>query len=138
VNPLDLLKDPSLVQSMTINEKLISSFQVAILGMVIVFGILYLLMLAIRIVKNICYSEQLDFAEERSDIQRKDIELETEIKREDEKIAAIIAAIMSREDVKKSSKFKIRKASKVEDNISVWGKFARGGKLTENSKGELL
>ncbi|MCF8000715.1 MAG: OadG family protein [Halanaerobiales bacterium] len=136
MNPLELLRDPSLVQSMTLSEKLISGLQVAILGMSIVFTILILLMLVLKLLE-IIFSEDMDFKEDVSETQTTVPEYEPEIDRNDEKVAAIMAAIMSLENVSKS-KFRIKKITRTEDDVPIWGRVARGGGITENNKGELL
>jgi len=136
VNPLELLRDPSLVQSMTLSEKLISGLQVAILGMSIVFTILILLMLVLKLLE-IVFSEDMDFKEDVSETQTTVPEYEPEIDRNDEKVAAIMAAIMSLENVSKG-KFRIRKITRTKDDVPIWGRVARGGGISENNKGELL
>lgn len=136
MNPLELLRDPTLVQTMTLSEKLISGLQVAILGMSIVFIILILLMLVLKFLE-IFFSEDMDFKEDISETQTTVPEYEPEIDRNDEKVAAIMAAIMSLEDVSKS-KFRIRKITRTKDDVPIWGRVARGGGITENNKGELL
>lgn len=136
MNPLELLRDPTLVQSMTLSEKLISGLQVAILGMSIVFIILILLMLVLKFLE-IFFSEDMDFKEDISETQKTVPEYEPEIDRNDEKVAAIMAAVMSLDDVSKS-KFRIRKITRTKDDVPIWGRVARGGGITENNKGELL
>ncbi len=138
MNPLELLRDPTLVQSMTLSEKLISGLQVAILGMSIVFTILILLMLVLKILEVI-FSEDMDFKEDLSETQTQTAtpEYEPEIDRNEEKVAAIMAAVMSLEDVSKS-KFRIRKITRTKDDVPIWGRVARGGGISENNKGELL
>ena len=136
MNPLELLRDPSLVQSMTLSEKLISGLQVAILGMSIVFTILLLLMLVLKLLEVI-FSEDMDFKEDLSETQTSKPEYEPEIDRNDDKVAAIMAAVMSLEDVSKS-KFRIRKITRTKDDVPIWGRVARGGVISENNKGELL
>ena len=136
MNPLELLRDPSLVQSMTLSEKLISGLQVAILGMSIVFTILILLMLVLKLLE-IVFSEDMDFKEDVSETQTTVPEYEPEIDRNDEKVAAIMAAIMSLENVSKG-KFRIRKITRTKDDVPIWGRVARGGGISENNKGELL
>ena len=138
MNPLELLRDPNLVQSMTLNQKLVSGLQVAILGMVIVFIILFLLMIVVNILKRIFYSEKMDFREDATQIQPKVPEIEPTTGKKEEKIAAIMAAISSLEDVGKKSKYRIRKIKRVNDDVPIWGRAARGGGISENNKGELL
>ena len=136
MNPLELLRDPSLVQSMTLSEKLISGLQVAILGMSIVFTILLLLMLVLKLLE-IIFSEDMNFKEDLSETQTTTPEYEPKIDSNDEKVAAIVAAVMSLENVSKS-KFRIRKITRTKDDVPIWGRVARGGGITENNKGELL
>lgn len=136
MNPLELLRDPSLVQSMSLGEKLISGLQVAILGMSIVFTILILLMLVLKFLE-IAFSEDMDFKEDISETKTPVPEFEPEISKKEEKVAAIMAAIMSLEDVSKS-KFRIKKITRTDDDVPIWGRVARGGGITENNKGELL
>lgn len=138
MNPLELLRDPTLVQSMTLNEKLISGLQVAILGMAIVFLILFLLMVVLKILKKIFYTEKMDFKEDATQIQPKVPDIEPEMEREDKKVAAIMAAIMSLEDFSKKGQFRIKKIKRVKDDVPIWGRVARGGGISENNKGELL
>ena len=138
MNPLELLRDPSLVQSMTLSEKLISGLQVAILGMAIVFVILFLLMVVLKILKKIFYSEKMDFKEDSTQIQPKVPDVELEVDHKEEKVAAIMAAIMSLEGTGGKSKFRIRKITRVKDDVPIWGRVARGGGISENNKGELL
>jgi len=138
VNPLELLRDPTLVQSMTLSEKLLSGLQVAILGMAIVFFILFLLMLVLNILKRIFYSEKMDFKEDTTQVQPKVPDVETKVNRREEKVAAIMAAIMSMEDMTQKGKFRIRKITRVKDDVPIWGRIARGGGISENNKGELL
>ncbi|HKL12572.1 MAG TPA: OadG family protein [Halanaerobiales bacterium] len=138
MNPLELLRDPTLVQSMTLSEKLLSGLQVAILGMAIVFFILFLLMLVLNILKRIFYSEKMDFKEDTTQVQPKVPDVETKVNRREEKVAAIMAAIMSMEDMTQKGKFRIRKITRVKDDVPIWGRIARGGGISENNKGELL
>jgi sodium pump decarboxylase gamma subunit len=121
---------------MTLSEKLISGLQVAILGMSIVFTILLLLMLVLKLLEVI-FSEDMDFKEDLSETQTSKPEYEPEIDRNDDKVAAIMAAVMSLEDVSKS-KFRIRKITRTKDDVPIWGRVARGGGISENNKGELL
>ncbi|MFO7815083.1 MAG: OadG family transporter subunit [Halanaerobiales bacterium] len=136
MNPLELLREPSLVRSMTLSEKLISGFQVAILGMSIVFIILILLMLVLKFLEK-RFSEEMDFKEDISETKTTVPEFEPEIDRNNEKVAAIMAAVMSLEDVSRS-KFRIRKITRTNHEVPIWGRVARGGGITENNKGELL
>jgi len=136
VNPLDLLRDPNLVQSMTLNQKLISGLQVAILGMLIVFLILFLLMIVVNILKKIFYSEKIDFKEDAKKVEPKVADLEPDIDHKKE-VAAIMAAIMSIESSSKQKKFKIKKITRVKDDVPIWGRVTRGG-ISANHKGELL
>ena len=139
MNPLELLRDPSLVQSMTISEKMISGLMVAILGMAIVFLVLFLLMIVVNILKKAFYSEDMSFKEDKSKAisQSKTPVIEPEIDDNNEKVAAIMAAIMSLDGMK-SSNFRIKKIKRTNDDVPIWGRVARGGGITENNKGELL
>lgn len=139
MNPLELLRDPSLVQSMTIGEKMISGLMVAILGMAIVFLVLFLLMIVVNILKKAFYSEDMSFKEDktRTPSQTKTPVAEPEYDDNNEKVAAIMAAIMSLESMK-SSNFRIKKIKRTNDDVPIWGRVARGGGITENNKGELL
>ncbi|MCF8008718.1 MAG: OadG family protein [Halanaerobiales bacterium] len=138
MNPLELLKDPSLVQSMTISEKLISGLMVAILGMVIVFMILFLLLLVLNILKKLFYSEKMIFKEDGKKMVKSAPDIKLNDDKKKEKVAAIIAAINSIDSFSKKDKYKIKQIKRVNDDVPIWGKVARGGKITENNKGELL
>lgn len=136
MNPLELLRDPNLVQSMTLNQKLISGLQVAILGMLIVFLILFLLMIVVNILKKLFYSEKMDFKEDTTQVQPKVADIEPKLDHKEE-VAAIMAAIMSMESTGKKKKFRIKKITRVKDDVPIWGRVTRGG-ISANNKGELL
>jgi len=139
VNPLELLRDPSLVQSMTLSEKMISGLMVAILGMAIVSLVLFLLMILVELLKKSFYSEDMSFKEDKSRVSSKSKTpvSEPEFDDNNEKVAAIMAAIMSLDGMK-SSNFRIKKIKRTNDDVPIWGRVARGGGITENNKGELL
>ncbi|MGM0445021.1 MAG: OadG family protein [Bacillota bacterium] len=137
MNPLELLRDPSLVQSMTISEKMISGLMVAILGMAIVFLVLFLLMIVVDILKKAFYSKDLSFKEDRARVKTKIQVTEPEFDDQNEKVAAIMAAIMSLDGMNKEN-FRIKKIKRTNDDVPIWGRVARGGGISENNKGELL
>jgi hypothetical protein len=80
----------------------------------------------------------MDFKEDATQIQPKVPDIEPEMEREDKKVAAIMAAIMSLEDFSKKGQFRIKKIKRVKDDVPIWGRVARGGGISENNKGELL
>lgn len=137
MNPLELLRDPSLVQSMTINEKMISGLMVALLGMAIVFLVLFLLMIVVGILKKAFYSEDMSFKEDKAKVQTKTQVAEPEFDDQNEKVAAIMAAIMSLDGMNKGD-FRIKRIKRTNDDVPIWGRVARGGGISENNKGELL
>jgi sodium pump decarboxylase gamma subunit len=124
---------------MTLSEKMISGLMVAILGMAIVFLVLFLLMIVVDILKKAFYSEDMSFKEDKSKApsQSKTTVVEPEFDDNNEKVAAIMAAIMSLDGMK-SSNFRIKRIKRTNDDVPIWGRVARGGGITENNKGELL
>lgn len=138
MNPLELLKDPTLVQSMTLSEKLISGLMVAILGMVIVSMILFILMLVLNILKKLFYSEKMSFKEDNKKIAKTVPGIKLDEDQEGKKVAAIMAAISSIDSLSKKGKYRIKQIKRVNDDVPIWGKVARGGGIKENNKGELL
>jgi len=139
VSPIEILRDPNLVQSMSINQKLISGLQVAILGMLIVFFILFLLMVVLKILEKLFYKKKSDLKEDKTQLERKDKKPAKKRQNEDIKeVAAIMAAIMCLNTNGKKRKFRIKRITRVKDDVPIWGHSARGGKRQQNNKGELL
>lgn len=140
VSPIEILRDPSLVQSMSLNQKLISGLQVALLGMLIVFFILFLLMVVLKVLEKLFYHQKIDLKENKLNLKFRDKESKKEDQTLDfeEEVAAITAAIMCLKSKDKKKKFRIKRITRVKDDVPIWGQRARGGQKQQNSKGELL
>ena len=128
-----MIRDESVITSMSAGEQFIAGGQVAILGMVIVFSILLILMLAVKGMEitmvDTPQAQPVEKSQKESTPQEKDTVEEEEGK--DQKLLAVISAAVA-SYLGEDKKFRVTRIRKIEDDISSWGKAARGGNKSSN------
>lgn len=129
MSPLEILKRPDLINSMAVSQKFILGLKIAVLGMSIVFFILVLLMVTLKIMEKFLYEGKSDKSTKEKVTEKNAGDdkstASSELKRR-KKVAAIAAAIM-KGYYQPNSKLKINKITKIDNNISLWGKVSRAG-----------
>lgn len=113
MSPLLLIQNPEMVLTMTISQKIIASVQVMVLGMIVVFFVLFLLMISLNLMEKSIY--------QKTD-RNKDKE------RDNNDLYAVIASVIIAGYYHGSpEKVKIGKIVRYEEEVPIWGRINRGG-----------
>ncbi|MFW6377791.1 MAG: OadG family transporter subunit [Bacillota bacterium] len=132
MSPLELVRDAETLAEMSLGDTLIAGIQIALVGMIVVFSILFILMVSIKIMEKVVNSngevpggkvgdKEMSSLENREadNDQNSDEKLNPEI------LAVISASIQSYYGSDK--KFKILRVKSQGEKLSAWGQQARGG-----------
>lgn len=134
MTPLEMLKNPELVQNMTAGQKLIAGLQVTILGIVIVFLILVLLQYVLKLMERLVDVRKEDrvdtigkIAQERPAPVAEGPASAAEEREVDGKLIAAITAALTAGYFQRTSRFTVKRIRRIVDDVPIWGKVARGG-----------
>ena len=130
MTPLELIRDAEALAEMTLGETLIAGVQIALVGMIVVFSILFLLMISIKIMERLVNGNNGDKPGKKAKPapEKQDKPQAPEVKPDKidpEILAVITASIQSFYGPDK--KFKILRVKDHEEKISAWGQQVRGG-----------
>ncbi|MEC9487884.1 MAG: OadG family protein [Halanaerobium sp.] len=131
MTPLEMLKHPELIGSMSLGDKLTAGLQVTILGMVIVFVILMLLQVVVAVMERMTREQRRTRSGSLETTgrvaQRKPEPVQEDLAADSKLIAAITAALTAGYLQESPSQFRVKRISRIVDDVPVWGKVARGG-----------
>jgi sodium pump decarboxylase gamma subunit len=132
MSPLELVKDAETLAEMSLGDTLIAGVQIALVGMIVVFSILFILMISIKIMEKLVNSKGQVTArkvgdksmsalgeEETKKNKINDNQLNPEI------LAVISASIQSYYG--SDQRFRILRVKSQGEKLSAWGQQARGG-----------
>ena len=130
MSPLELIRDAETLAEMTLGETLVAGVQIALVGMIVVFSILFLLMVSIKIMERLVNGNDSDRPTKKTkpapDKQPGGKSKPEQASLDPEILAVITASIQSFYGPDK--KFKILRVKDHQENISAWGQQARGGR----------
>jgi len=107
-------------------DKLIYGLQVTIVGMGIVFLILYIISLVLDIMKHIFNKKQkLSPISEPSQIKKEIIPEPTEEKQNDTELIAVITAAIAHTIKKPTTRFRVTKITRHQQTTPIWGMASR-------------
>jgi sodium pump decarboxylase gamma subunit len=105
-------------------DKLIYGLQVTIVGMGIVFLILYIISLVLDIMKHIFNKKQKP-SSEPSQIKKEIIPEPTEEKQDDTQLIAVITAAIAHTIKKPTTRFRVTKITRHQQTTPIWGMASR-------------
>ncbi|MGM0420850.1 MAG: OadG family protein [Bacillota bacterium] len=137
MSPLELIRDADRLAEMSLGQSVLAAVQVALVGMIVVFAILFILLLAIKVMEKVVYAGSPPEGKGPKSKKKKQNKSETKAtSRSDENqpedsldpklVAVITAAIQDYYDGKQE--FKILRIKRKSEHLSAWGREARGGR----------
>lgn len=133
MSPLELVKDAETLAEMSLGDTLIAGVQIAMVGMIVVFSILFILMISIKIMERVVNGNDKVPGGKVGDKSMSSLEqgATKENKISDDKLDPEILAVISasiQSYYGSNKKFKILRVKSQGEKISAWGQQARGGK----------
>jgi len=130
MSPLELIRDAETLAEMTLGETLVAGVQIALVGMIVVFSILFLLMVSIKIMERLVNGNGSEKSAKKTkpapDKKVKSQSSKAKKEKIDAKTLAVITASIQ-SFYGSDKKFKILRIKDHKENISAWGQQARGG-----------
>lgn len=132
MSPLELIKDAETLAEMSLGDTLIAGIQIAMVGMIVVFSILFILMISIKIMEKVVNGNGKVPGGKVGDKSMSSLEqgATKEDKISDDKLDPEILAVISasiQSYYGSNKKFKILRVTSQGENVSAWGQQARGG-----------
>ncbi|MFN2363412.1 MAG: OadG family protein [Halarsenatibacteraceae bacterium] len=132
MSPLELVRDAETLAEMSLGDTLIAGVQIAIVGMIVVFSILFILMISIKIMEKLANSNGKVPGEKVGDKSMSSLgKKETKKKKiSDDKLDPEILAVISasiQSYYGSDKKFRILRVKGQGEELSAWGQQARGG-----------
>lgn len=132
MSPLELVKDAETLAEMSLGDTLIAGIQIAMVGMIVVFSILFILMISIKIMERVVNGNSKEPGGEVGDKSMSSLDKrETKVtKISDDKLDPEILAVISaalQGYYGSDQKYKILRVKSQGEKLSAWGQQARGG-----------